>query len=209
LINPKDTDELTDQYCAYLDEIVDRLWVLIDLTRSFDDGVTINQYPQIDVDLCVLQLRKSLEVLGFICMLAHRPEIGKFPKRLKKMYSVEVIVKELKKTNKERFPFAVTLGQNDGFKRVSSSLMGPVLGEAEFLHAYGRFCGNRIHAGHSYNRENYELHKSEMSEMREFAYKILSLLVGHIINVNRKYIIFARITGEPGGSSADILRRSY
>lgn len=210
MINPKTIGQLTSQYEKYLDEVVDRLWVIVCTTQEFQQGKITNQYPQIDLDLCVLQLRKALEVVGYMCLLAHRPELGKLPKKLIKSYSPEDILKRLKSGNSQCFPVAVQSVDIEGgvdLQPVTEGAFGPALTEAEFLVAYGKFCGNRLHAKHNYERGTHHSLAKEMSAVRTLALGLMSLLGSHQICVKDKYLLLAHVNGPGGATSAAFFDR--
>lgn len=210
VINPKTIGQLTSQYEKYLEEVVDRLWVIQWVSQEFQQGKTTNQYPQIDMELCALQLRKALEVVGYMCLLAHRPELGKLPKKLTNLYSPKDILKRLKSENSQCFPVAIRSVEKEGradLQPVSEGAFGPVLTEAEFVEAYGKFCGNRLHAKHIYERGTHHSLAKEMSDARALALGLMSLLGSHKINVKEKYLIVGHVNGPGGAASATFFNR--
>ncbi|GAB5439549.1 hypothetical protein [Falsiruegeria mediterranea] len=210
MLNPKKVQHLTDQYEKYLDEITDRLWVVIKTTQESLKENTINEYQQIDFELCVLQLRKALEVTGFLCLLAHRPHYGKYSKRVTKMYEPGKVLKLVKGKNSTYFPVAIETNKK-GKKQIDSSpvsetKMGPVLTEHEYLEAYNKFCGGNMHADHSYTREGKDTSK-KMLEANLLAKKMMSLLAVHHIIVDQKYLIYAAVNGPDNRPTATFFSR--
>ncbi|MDD9730459.1 hypothetical protein PVW46_11120 [Mameliella sp. AT18] len=201
-MDPKTLSELSDTYVKYLEELVDRIWVIVWITQEMKKGEPINQYLYVDMELCALQLRKSLEVVGYMCLLAHRPEIGKFNSKLKKIYKPNEIFKQLRSKNTSYFPVATVVkedGENKEFVEVGLTNTGIPLSEKDYLKAYAKFCGPRMHANSEFKYRSQSEIEDAIDYARSTALGLLSLIGLHKINVGQKYILHAGINDRNSG----------
>lgn len=205
---PSNVQDLTDQYEKYLDEVIDRLWIVVCLSQRLSAGKVTNEYPQIDLDLIVIQLRKSLEVVGYMCLFASQPGLGKFSKNIRKKYNPNDVFKFLKDKNNKFYPKAVEIvtnqdGQTEFKFRQNKGDTQDWLTQEEFLKVYDKFCGDRAHAKHEYLQSGNNTFYEDVKYAHTIALKLKWLVGHHIIQFGDKYMISAGANGPKGGAIAE------
>lgn len=208
LIDPQNYQELTTRYEEYLEEIVDRLWVVVNLSSKLLSGQISNEYRNVDIELCYLQVRKSFECTMFAALLAHRLIDRGIPKKLEKEYHAGNIAKYVKRKNPSYFPRPVRprvdargvvhledLVEHDGVQPLT---------ESEFLQIYSQACGTKLHSDHAYDRDLATHFEGEALELNRIALRTLVLIGTHTVELGAQKIL-ASVSGKDSRSRAQVI----
>jgi hypothetical protein len=204
LHDPKNFEDLTSRYELYLDEMVDRLWVVIKTTQAIQTNQVINEYRSVDIDLCYLQIRKAFELIAFSSLLAHRLINRKISKNILTEYHALKIIAYVKKFNPTYFPKPVMQKLADGkveFVERSGDLGVECLCETEYKNAYKKVCGYHLHANHSYEKDADSYFEEHAKFLNQCAKKTMALMGNHTVNMQNEFILYGCLnvngTGKP------------
>ena len=194
---PKNQDELTKRYSRYLEEIVDRTWVVIKLSQKILSGETVNEYTRVDLDLCYLQLRKAMECLAYALSLFHRISKESLSESNLRTYKIGQIFKELEKRNPHFFPKPSKIVEVDGVVQITDREPlpdFPSLTRKQAEDIYSIMCGNELHADHDYNRLDTNSAMERALFLNHAARAVLGLLSYHRVNLDDQYMLVAGIS---------------
>jgi hypothetical protein len=185
----KSPEKALEIYSSFMQEIKQRVNVISRVLEKYSNGSSLTGYRESDIELCLLQLRKCLELVMLASIVAHYHRgIELQQKLVDNAWNATTILKYLNRVNPDFFPKALTRGSEtvDG-----ASVMVKVNGamtKDEFGTLYDRVCGKYLHA--SRDRNILGDHKKLFSEIDVWLSKLTKLLSSHWVKIDDR-VVFA------------------
>ena len=89
-----------DLYCNLMYEVKKRIAVV----QGFLGGQINAIYPRMTIELAVLQLRKMLELIALVSLVAHKDEYAKRHQKFASHWHAERILRDIEKINPDFYP---------------------------------------------------------------------------------------------------------
>lgn len=149
----KEITECLRKYTSYMEEIKKRTDVVSRLIEMHSSGKSMTGYIETDIDTVYLQLRKTIELVMFACIVANKSAGLVLNKTLRKGYEIKKIKTELQRYNFNFFP-TPKLEDGDGINGVRKVKnltpdIRPFMTENDIFKAYGK-SGNYLHSQRDY-----------------------------------------------------------
>ena len=185
----KSPEKALEIYSSFMQEIKHRVNVISRALGQYSAGSSLTGYRESDIEICLLQLRKCLELVMFASIVAHYHRgIELQQKLVSNEWNATKIMKYLGRINPEFFPKALTRStEKVGDAPVMMAVEGAMT-QDEFGILYDRVCGKYLHA--SRNRDFLDDHKRLLEEISVWLVKLTKLLNSHWVKVDEK-IVFA------------------
>ncbi|AHD03271.1 hypothetical protein [Leisingera methylohalidivorans] len=183
--------EVLNDYCRYLLEIFNRLWVCHHTLNALSKGAAVNVYRPVDIELCYLQLRKVFELMMFGSLLAQSTELPALGKKLRNTYKATQIVAHVRKRNPKFFPIP-RAPDADTIPHRAQSNSDPHLEENEFKVLYQRALDHHLHANRNFGMCA-DQDTSAVLEIQAVVCKIKRLLKVHTLELSTGDLILAQL----------------
>jgi hypothetical protein len=177
------------KYKAFMQEIKFRVHVISRTISAYGEGSSLTGYRESDIELCLLQLRKCLELVMYASLVAHYHSGVALQKRLvENEWNATKILALVSRANPQGYPNAVTRVKMHGRAIDDMREVVGALTRAEFGELYDRVCGSYLHA--SRNPDKLSNHQVLFDEVEGWLRKLTLLLNSHWIHVDDK-LLFA------------------
>ena len=136
-----------------MEEIKKRTDVVFRLIKMNRAGQSMTGYIETDIDTVYLQLRKTIELVMFACVVANKSAGLTLNRTLRKGYEIQKIKSELQRFNLKFFPTPKLEDEKglDGTRKVKDLThdVRAFMTESEIFKAYGK-AGNYLHSQRDY-----------------------------------------------------------
>ncbi|MBQ3369757.1 MAG: hypothetical protein IJG48_01925 [Mogibacterium sp.] len=147
-----------------------------------------------NVEFCVLQIRKILELIAHSSLISdaeiYRQQLGK----IEKMWNAKLILKDLERIHKDFYPQPVSLDPDDEVYERLVDKTEPFLTRDEFVKVYDK-CGKMLHEFSPL--EANETIENEFSvvwdSIDEWVEHIVQLLSQHIICLYNEHLFYIKL----------------
>jgi hypothetical protein len=183
------TEIALSKYKAFMQEIKFRTDVIVRTVNTYRAGNSLTGFRESDIELCLLQLRKCLELVMFASLVAHYHSGVKLQQRLVEgEWNATKILALINRVNPKGYPDALTRVKKDGKEIDDMEKVDGALTREEFGKLYDRVCGSYLHA--SRNSEKLSDHASLFQQIETWLKKLTLLLNSHWIHVDDR-LVFA------------------
>ncbi|UWQ58635.1 hypothetical protein K3722_00430 [Leisingera caerulea] len=198
--------EVLNDYCRYLLEVFNRLWVCHHTLNALTRGSAVNVYRPVDIELCYLQIRKVFELMMYGSLLAQSTELPELGRKLKKSYKATEIVAHVRRKNPKFFPIPRTpIG--DTIPPRTQSALEPHLEEGEFKTLYQRALDRHLHANREFGMQA-DQDATAVQEIQAIVWKVTRLLQVHTLELATGDLILGNLmTKETEKPYAQFLQR--
>ena len=177
------------KYKSYMQEVKYRTQVISRVLDKYKAAESLTGYRESDVELCLLQLRKCLELVMYASLVAHFHSGVALQKHLfESEWNATKILAFLKRVNPGGFPKALRRISKEGQEIDDMEEVPGALTLTEFGQLYDRVCGKYLHASRSANILSD--HASLFGEIEVWFKKLTLLLNSHWVDVTGD-IVFA------------------
>ena len=200
-------EKALNDYAEYMREVKKRVHVIQRVLASYHAGDSLTGYRESDFELCVLQLRKCLELVMLASLVAHFHSGVELNRRLfENEWNATKIMAYLKRKNSQFFP--IPLNKIDGIASEMSKMEAVVgaLTVLEFGKLYDQTCGKCLHA--SRIRGSVSNHEKNFTDVKDWLLKFVKLTNSHWIHVTED-LVFAVLmqTDKDGDVAVSILKK--
>ena len=176
-------DALLSKYKSYMQEVKSRNAVIASAINHYVNGGSLTGYRESDIELCLLQLRKCLELIMYGSLVAHyHAGITLQSQIYKGEWNASKILKYISRVNPKGYPKAVKQVRKPGLKVIELENVDGALTFEEFGILYDRVCGKYLHA--SRNLGVLSNHGALFSEIDLWFSKLILLLNEHWIEIS-------------------------
>lgn len=184
--NDKRQLELLTLYLRNMQKIKWRLNAIADI-RGKKRTTT---YEHTNIEFCVLQTRKILELIAFSSLVSDADTYKKRLKNMERMWNAELIFKDLERIHPDFYPQAILIDPNDKSKWFNRP--EPCLSKEQFIKAYNK-CGRYLHEASPFLTEK-QIHDDYSALWRDiymWGQLIINLLHTHTIHLfNQKELFY-------------------
>jgi hypothetical protein len=185
----KSPEKALETYSSFMQEIKHRVNVISRALEKYSAGSSLTGYRESDIEICLLQLRKCLELVMFASIVAHYHRGVELQQKLvNNEWNATTIMKYLGRVNPDFFPKALTRSTQTVSGAAVMLAVEGAMTQDEFGILYDRVCGKYLHA--SRNRGLMDDHKKIFAEIGVWLVKLTKLLNSHWVKVDEK-IVFA------------------
>ncbi len=191
-------EDFLDLYSSFMREIKVRVGVIRNALDDYSKGFSMTGHRDSDVEICLLQLRKCLELMMFSSIIAHRQKGAELQKRfVEAEWNATVILKYLARAKPDYFPKALTKSRIPVDGAYPMIAVEGALSKEEFGKLYDRVCGRYLHA--SRDRTIVEDHSAIFKEISEWVEKLTKLLSSHWIRIDENTVLAVLMQTEQTG----------
>ena len=165
-------------------------------------------YIQTNIEFCVLQIRKILELIAFSSLVSDTDVYKEKLNNIEKMWNAKLILNDIERIHTEFYPCPILIDEND--KHIWKDRQKPYLTRDEFVRVYDR-CGKFLHEDSPYktDKQIQEEYEQLWEDIGEWGQLIINLLFTHTIKLyNQKdlfYIAMGDADAPPHGNIFTLL----
>ena len=182
----KRQSELQILYLRNMQKIKWRMNAIFDIRQ----GRRTTTYKQTNIEFCVLQIRKVLELIAFSSLVSDTDVYREKLINIEKMWNAKHILADIERIHPDFYPKPIVIDEDD--KEIWNDRQGPYLTRDEFVKVYDR-CGKFLHEDSPYKTEK-EIHNEYeqlWNDIGEWGQLIINLLSNHTIHLyNQKDLFF-------------------
>ena len=198
----KEITECVNKYASYMEEVKKRTDVVSRLMRMHRAGQSMTGYIETDIDTVYLQLRKTIELVMFACIVANKSAGLALNQTLRKGYEIQKIKSELQRFNLKFFPTPkLEDGKGLGGIRKVKDLthdVRPFMDEGEIFKAYGK-AGNYLHSQRDYQYGGEEAKLKILERGVDTINQLVGLLNHHWTDITNDSFFAVVMQGEQDG----------
>ena len=147
-------------------------------------------YMQTNIEFCVLQIRKILELIAFSSLVSDTDIYKEKLNNIEKMWNAKLIFNDIERIHTEFYPCPIVIDENS--KHIWKDRQEPYLTRDEFVRVYDR-CGKFLHEDSPYktDKQIQEEYEQLWEDIGEWGQLIINLLFTHTIKLyNQKELFY-------------------
>lgn len=191
--------ELHTLYLRNMQRIKWRLNAIADIR----EGRRTTTYNQTNIEFCVLQMRKILELIAFSSLVSDTDVYKEQLNNIERMWNAKHILADIERIHPNFYPKPIVIDEND--KGIWHDRQEPYLTRDEFIKVYDK-CGKFLHEDSPYktDKEIQNEYDQLWIDIGKWGQLIINLLFTHTIHLyNQKdlfYISMNKKDQPPHGS---------
>ena len=195
--------ELHTLYLRNMQRIKRRMRAISDVWT----GQLTTTYKQTNIEFCVLQIRKILELIALSSLVSDTDIYKEKLDNIEKMWNARIIFRDIERIHPDFYPCPIQIDKdnisewNDQHK--------PYLTRAEFVRVYER-CGKFLHEDSSYktDKQIQEEYEAVWKDIGYWGELITNLLSNHVVHLyNQKDLFFISMNKDDGPPHGNIFTR--
>ncbi|MEJ1298322.1 MAG: hypothetical protein RPU64_04115 [Candidatus Sedimenticola sp. (ex Thyasira tokunagai)] len=198
----REITECVNKYASYMEEVKIRTNVVSRVIKMHRAGQSMTGYIETDIDTVYLQLRKTIELVMFACIVANKSAGLALNKTLRKGYEIQKIKTELKRFNLQFFPTPKLEDgkDSDGIRKVKDLThnVRAFMTESEIFKAYGK-AGNYLHSQRDYQYGGEEAKLKILERGVDSINQLVGLLNHHWTDITNDSFFAVVMQGEQDG----------
>lgn len=199
----KRQSELQKLYLGNMQKIKYRMRAIEDIKS----GKRSTTYNMTNIEFCVLQTRKILELIALSALISDKDVYNKHLNNIDKMWNPKYILSDIERIHPDFYPVPIRIDLKD--KSKWNDAKEPYLTKEEFVRIYDR-CGKYLHESslNMTSKDIYEAYNNVYKEISHWIQLIVNLLWTHTINLyNQKDLFYIALGKEEEPPHGNIFTR--
>ena len=152
-------------------------------------GKTHTTYKMTNIEFCVLQTRKILELIALSALISDKDVYNERLENIGGMWNAKHILSDIERIHPDFYPIPIVVDSNDKSNLLDMS--EPFLTKKDFVHIYER-CGKYLHENsiEVTNQDIDYMYNNVYKEIHQWIQLIINLLWTHTIKLHNQKDLF-------------------
>ena len=168
--------------------------------RDIQTGERKTTYKMTNIEFCVLQIRKILELIAFSSLVSDADTYREKLSKIDSMWNAKLIFRDLERIHPDFYPKPILIDPED--KSIWHDVVDGYLTKDDFVSIYDK-CGKYLHENPPFlsNKEIDRMYDEVWDQITDWGTKIINLLNTHIVSLyNRNDLYLIQMGDPPSGN---------
>lgn len=168
----------------------------VNAIRDIQTGNSKTTYKMTNIEFCVLQLRKILELIALSSLVSDADIYREKLSKIDSMWNARLIFRDIERIHPDFYPKPIRIDAED--KSIWHDIEDGYLTKDEFIKIYDK-CGKYLHENSPFmsNKEIDSMYSEVWDQITDWIAKIINLLNTHIVNLYNQTDLFLIQMGDP------------
>jgi len=164
--------------------------------RDIQTGDRKTTYRMTNIEFCVLQIRKILELIAFSSLVSDADVYREKLSKIDSMWNARLIFRDIERIHPDFYPKPIRIDPKD--KSIWHDIEDGYLTKDEFIKIYDK-CGKYLHENSPFmsNQEIDHMYNEVWNQITDWGTKIINLLNTHIVCLYNQTDLFLIQMGDP------------